>query len=294
MSIKNSKPKCIWKTKALLGEGTLWVPKLNSILFVDIKKKKIFILNIKSKNKKIIKTNKEIGFVSHVKKNTFVLGLKSEIRLVNLTNKKIIFSLEIEPNKPLNRLNDGKTDPEGRLWFGTMNDSERKPTGSLYCLDKNLKLHKVDSNYFTTNGPAFLNKNNFYHTDSGKRVIYKIRINNNFKIIKKTKFIKFNKIDGSPDGMTTDIKNNLWICHYRGARISIYNKKGNKIHNINLPAKNITNCTFGGLNNKELYISTARKGMSKKEVNKFPLSGSLFKVTTNIKGKKTKSFKALI
>ena len=112
--------------------------------------------------------------------------------------------------------------------------------------------------------------------------------------MKKTKFIKFNKIDGSPDGMTTDIKNNLWICHYRGARISIYNKKGNKIHNINLPAKNITNCTFGGLNNKELYISTARKGMSKKEVNKFPLSGSLFKVTTNIKGKKTKSFKALI
>ncbi len=51
---------------------------------------------------------------------------------------------------------------------------------------------------------------------------------------------------------------------------------------------------IGGLNNKELYISTARKGMSKKEVNKFPLSGSLFKVTTNIKGKKTKSFKALI
>ena len=294
MPIKISKPKCIWKTKSLLGEGTLWVSKLNSILFVDIKKKKIFILNIKSKNKKIIKTNKEIGFVSHIKKNIFVLGLKSEIRLVNLTSKKIIFSLKVEPNKPLNRLNDGKTDPEGRLWFGTMNDSEKKPAGSLYCLDKNLKLHKVDSNYFTSNGPAFLNKNNFYHTDSGKRVIYKIRINNNFKIIKKTKFIKFNKIDGSPDGMTTDIKNNLWICHYCGARISIYDKKGNKIHNIDLPAKNITDCTFGGLNNKELYISTATKGMNKKEVNKFPLSGSLFKVSTNVKGKKTKSFKALI
>ena len=133
MSIKISKPKCIWKTNSLLGEGTLWVPKLNSILFVDIKKKKIFILNIKSKSKKIIKINKEIGFISHIKKNTFVLGLKSEIRVVNLTNKKIILSLKIEPDKPLNRLNDGKTDPAGRLWFGTLSDTEKKPTGSLYC-----------------------------------------------------------------------------------------------------------------------------------------------------------------
>ena len=127
----------------MLGEGTLWVPKLNSILFVDIKKKKIFILNIKSKSKKIIKINKEIGFISHIKKNTFVLGLKSEIRVVNLTNKKIILSLKIEPDKPLNRLNDGKTDPAGRLWFGTLSDTEKKPTGSLYCLDKKLELHKL-------------------------------------------------------------------------------------------------------------------------------------------------------
>ena len=272
----------------------MWVSTLKSILFVDIKKNKIFILNIKSKKKKIIKTDKKIGFVSHVKKNIFVLGLKSEIRVVNLSNKKIIFSLKIEANNPLNRLNDGKTDPEGRLWFGTMNDLKRKATGSLYCLDKSLKLHKVDRKYFTPNGPAFLNKNNLYHTDSRKRLIYKIRINNSFKIIKKTKFIKFNKIDGSPDGMTTDIKNNLWVCHYRGSCISVYNKKGNKIHSINLPAKNITNCTFGGLNNRELYISTARNGMNKKEISKFPLAGSLFKLTTNIKGKKTKSFKAKI
>ena len=294
MNIKISKPKCLWKTKTLLGEGTLWIPKLNSILFVDIKKNKIFILNTRSKKKKIIKTDKKIGFVSHVKKNVFALGLKSEIRIVNLHNKKIIFSLKIEANNPSHRLNDGKTDPEGRLWFGTMNDLERKPTGSLYCLDKSLKLHKVDRNYFTPNGPAFLNKNNFYHTDSRKRVIYKIRINNKFKIIKKTNFIKFNKIDGSPDGMTTDIKNNLWVCHYRGGIISVYNKKGNRIHNINLPAKNITNCTFGGINNKELYISTARNGMNKKEISKFPLSGGLFKLTSNSKGKKTKSFKVKI
>ena len=88
MLIKNSKPICVWKNSSLLGEGTLWVPTLNSILFVDIKKKKIFILNTKTKKRKIFKVNKEIGFVSHIKENVFILGLKSELRIINLINIK--------------------------------------------------------------------------------------------------------------------------------------------------------------------------------------------------------------
>ena len=294
MLIKNSKPKCIWKSKLFLGEGTLWVPKLNSIFLVDIKKKKILTFNTKTNKKKIIKVDKEIGFISHIKRNIFILGLKSELRIVDLKNNKIFSSINIEPNRPNNRMNDGKTDSKGRLWFGTMDNLEKKQSGSLYCLDNHLKLHKVDEKYFITNGPAFLDKNNFYHTDSRKRIIYKIKINDKLKILKKTIFLKFNEIDGSPDGMTTDIRNNLWVCHYRGASISVYDLRGNKIHQINLPAKNITNCTFGGSSNDELFISTARKDMKAKEIKKYPLSGSLFKVKTNLKGKKTISFKSAI
>ena len=77
MLIKTSKPECIWKTKSSLGEGTLWVPKLNSLFFVDIKKKEILILNFKTNKRKILKVNKEIGFISQIKKNIFILGLKS-------------------------------------------------------------------------------------------------------------------------------------------------------------------------------------------------------------------------
>ena len=294
LQIRTSYPKVIWKVKTVLGEGTLWVPGQNSIFFLDIKKKKIFILNTKSKRKKVLKVNKEIGFVSHIKRNIFALGLRSELRIVNFLSKKILYSIKIESKKQDNRLNDGKTDLLGRLWFGTMDNLERKKnSGSLYCLDNNLKLHKIDRKYFITNGPAFLDKNNFYHTDSRKREIYKIKINNKLKILKKTVFLKFNAIDGSPDGMTTDIKNNLWVCHYRGACISVYDLKGNKIHKISIPAKNITNCVFGGSNNNELFISTACKGMKAKEIKQYPLSGSLFKVKTNLKGKKNISFKTL-
>ena len=268
------------------------MPSHNSIYFVDIKKKKIFTLNVKTNKRRIIKINKEIGFLANIKKDIFILGLQSELRIVNLKNKETIRSIPIEEDKPLNRINDGKIDPEGRLWFGTMDNLERNiKNGSLYCLDKKLNIHKVDTKYYITNGPAFINSENFLHTDSRSKTIYKIRINKKHKIIKKTKFLKFSKIDGSPDGMTIDSKKNVWICHYGGACISVYNSRGKKIHKIELPAKNITNCTFGGLSNNEIYISTALKGMTKNEIKKYKLSGSFFKIKTNVKGIKSKSFK---
>ena len=294
MKIKTSEPKVIWKAKTVLGEGTLWVPSHNSIYFVDIKKKSILILNIKSNEKKIIKIDKEIGFLTHIKNNIFLLGLKSELRIINIKSKKILKSIKIEDNKSLNRINDGKTDPLGRLWFGTMDSSERKiKNGSLYCLDKKLILHKVDTKYYITNGPAFFDANTFLHTDSVKKIIYQIKINKDYKIIKKFKFIKFYKNDGAPDGMTIDSKNHVWICHFGTACISVYNSRGKKIHKINFAAKNITNCVFGGYNNNELFVSTALKDMKKNEIKKYPLSGSLFKINTNLKGKKMLSFKPL-
>ena len=294
MKIKTSKPECIWQTKTLLGEGTLWVKSLNSIYFTDIKRKKIFTFNTKTKRKKIIKINKEIGFLSHIKKNIFILGLKGELRIVNLKNNKKIKSIFIEIDKPLNRLNDGKTDPSGRLWFGSMDNLERNiQNGSLYCLNKNLKLKMVDNKYMITNGPAFINEKNFYHTDTKKRIIYKIKIDKNLNILEKKIFKKFVGLEGFPDGMTTDRFKNLWVCHFGGSSISVFNQKGKKIYKIKLPAKNVTNCAFGGANNNDLYITTALKGLKEIDKKKYNLSGSLFKVRTNSKGMTSKSFNVI-
>ena len=289
--IKTTEPKPIWKLRCTLGEGTLWVKEHNSIYFVDIKKKKICSLNIKSKKKNIFKVNKEIGFIAHIKDHIFILGLQGELRIQNLKSKKVLKSIPVESKIKLNTINDGKTDPAGNLWFGTMDNLERKiEKGSLYKLDKNLKLTRVDKNYRITNGPAFIDKYNFYHTDSPKKIIYKIKINKNNKIIKKKIFKKLSPEEGVPDGMTVDKNKNLWVAHFHGACISVFNKKAKLIHRIQFPAKNITNCAFGGKNNQELYISTATKGMNKADLRKFRYSGFFFSVKTNSKGVLQKKF----
>ena len=289
--IKTLNPKVLWKLRCTLGEGTLWVKEHNSIYFVDIKKKKICSLNIKNKKKKIFKVNKEVGFIAHIKDYIFILGLQGELRIQNLKSKKVLKSIPIEPKIKLNRINDGKTDPAGNLWFGTMDNLERKiEKGSLYKLNKDLKLTRVDKNYRITNGPAFIDQYNFYHTDSPKKTIYKIKINKNNKIVSKNIFKKFSLDEGVPDGMTLDKNKNLWVAHFHGACVSVFNQKAKLIHRIQFPAKNITNCAFGGKNTKELYVSTATKGMNKADLRKFRYSGFFFSVKTNVRGVLQKKF----
>ena len=172
-----------------------------------------------------------------------------------------------------------------------MDNLERKiEKGSLYKLDKNLSLTKIDKNYRITNGPAFIDRLNFYHTDSSKRKIYKIKINKNNKILDKKIFKKFSNKVGVPDGMTLDNNKNLWVAHYHGACISVFNNKGKLIHRIQFQAKNITNCTFGGTNNNQLFVTSATKGMNSTDLRKFRYSGSLFSVKTNCKGFLQKKF----
>ena len=92
------------------------------------------------------------------------------------------------------------------------------------------------------------------------------------------------------DGMTLDKNKNLWVAHFRGACVSVFNSKAKLIHRIHFPAKNITNCAFGGKNNQELYVSTATKGMNKADLRKFRYSGFFFSVKTNSKGILQKKF----
>ena len=291
LKIKTLNPNVLWKLRCTLGEGTLWVKEHNSIYFTDIKKRKIYSFNILTKKKNVYNVNKEIGFLAHIKGYFFILGLQGELRIQNLKSKKISKSINIEPNIKLNRINDGKTDPAGNLWFGTMDNLERNiEKGSLYKLDKNLKLTKVDKNYRITNGPAFIDQYNFYHTDSPKKTIYKIKINKNNKIVNKRIFKKLSPEEGSPDGMTLDKNKNLWVAHFHGACVSVFNQKAKLIHRIQFPAKNITNCAFGGKNTKELYVSTATKGMNKADLQKFRYSGFFFSVKTNARGVLQKKF----
>lgn len=99
------------------------------------------------------------------------------------------------------------------------------------------------------------------------------------------KLVEIDKEEGSPDGMTIDAEDNLWIALYGGAAVVCHNSEdGRRLAKLELPAPNITSCAFGGEKLNELYVTSARQGMQPADLEKFPRSGSVFKVNVPVKG----------
>ncbi len=89
--------------------------------------------------------------------------------------------------------------------------------------------------------------------------------------------IKIPNEDDFPDGMTIDNDGMLWIGHWDGWQVSRWDpEKGEKLHYIPLPVANVSSCTFGGDDLEDLYITTAKKGLTEDQLQKQPLAGSLF------------------
>ncbi|MBC8080577.1 MAG: SMP-30/gluconolactonase/LRE family protein, partial [Gorillibacterium sp.] len=91
--------------------------------------------------------------------------------------------------------------------------------------------------------------------------------------------------EGYPDGMCIDEEGMLWVAHWGGWKVSRFNPvTGERIAEISVPAAQVTSCAFGGENLDELYITTARTGLSQEELDKQPAAGGLFRVKPGVRG----------
>ena len=179
--------------------------------------------------------------------------------------------------------------PAGRLVVGTMAIQATPGAGALYSIDKNLQVKKLLDNLCISNGMGWsLDYSIFYFIDSPTRKVMAFDYNlETGDIRNKRVIITVPKVMGVPDGMTVDEKGMLWIALWGGSCVSRWNPLTGKLLQIfPIPALNASSCTFGGLEMDELYITTARQGMNKAQLNKFPLSGSIFRFKTDIKGMK--------
>jgi sugar lactone lactonase YvrE len=112
-----------------------------------------------------------------------------------------------------------------------------------------------------------------YHTDSGRRTVYRFEMSAIGELGARTPFLTFPLGWGAPDGMTVDREGHLWIAHWDGGRISRFSPSGDQIFECMLPASQITNCAFAGDKLDRLFVTSAAIGKPDE-----PLAGALFEV----------------
>ncbi len=283
---------CVWEEPAILGEGPLWVARENAVYWVDIVSRKVHRYGPADESRRTWRFEEQVTSLAARRQGGFVGSVRDGFASIDLETDTVEPIVMPESDMPNNRFNDGKVDDNGRYWAGSMDDSEKLATGSLYRLDGDLTLHKMSENYTITNGPTFSKDGRtLYHTDTAIRTIFAFDFAEDGAISNKRVFVKLEtEEEGYPDGMTVDSESCIWLCHFAGSRITRYSPEGQVLQVISMPVPNITSCTFAGPELDTMYITTARHLLSEADVTKYPLSGSLFSCKPGVRGLPTPLF----
>jgi sugar lactone lactonase YvrE len=277
----------LFDAKAALGEGPIWDSHTETLYWIDILNKRIY-----SGLEILTELDDLIGCIVPRKSGGLMLTQRSSFASLELDPVKLtpLFTLKDEPSN--NRFNDGKCDPCGRFFAGTMDMGEKDPNGSLYSFDGK-SVTKLLSNVTISNGLTWSpDYKTFYYIDTPTREVKAFDYDLETGGIANPRVpIQVPKALGWPDGMTSDMQGNLWIAMWGGAQVTKWNPStGQLLEQIPVPAKNVSSCIFGGKNLNELYITSARKGLDEATLRQYPLTGGLFRIQTNAEGMPTFEF----
>jgi sugar lactone lactonase YvrE len=288
--------ECVWRAEAVLGEGPVWLPAKQQLLWVDVKSQLVHLYSPDENLHCSYLLPEPIGACLPAVDGRFLCALKSGLMLLDLPDhagsevcriKPAALTPFADPEPKLagNRFNDAKIDGQGRLWVGSMDDREQDPTGALYRVNWDGNWQLMDQGYIVTNGPAFSpDGRTLYHTDTFAGEIHAFDLDTAGELSGKRLHIKIPPVDGFPDGMTVDNEGYIWLAHFAGGRLTRFDPSGRAVSILRLPVSNVTSCAFGGPNLDRLYITTARWTLDDDAIAAEPLAGGLFMAEVDCRG----------
>ncbi|WP_372932719.1 SMP-30/gluconolactonase/LRE family protein [Mariniphaga sediminis] len=284
---KKDKTELVLNTQSDLGEGAIWNHKTGELMWVNITGKILNFYNPKLKYNKEMFTGQMIGTVVPSESGKAMIALENGFYQFDPETGSKHFIIDPEKEISGNRFNDGKCDPAGRFWAGTMSLEGKKKAGALYRLDPKRTVHKMIEGVTTSNGIVWSrDQTKMYYIDTPTRKVMAWNYNNETgEISNPQTAIEVPEDMGFPDGMTIDSEGNVWIALWGGAAVGCWNPEtGKLLRTIDVPAKNVTSCAFGDDDLGTLYITTARQNTNEKELEKFPHAGGVFKIRPGVKG----------
>ena len=258
---------------SLWGEGPLW--HRDRLLYVDIEGQLVLAYDPATNAEKKWPVGQRVGTVVAVEQGGLAwAGDHGFYQLDEATGHCTALG-DPEADLPCNRFNDGKCDPAGRFWAGSMHlGPVREPTGALWRMDPDLSFHKMVAPTTVSNGIVWTrDAATMYFIDSPRRSVLAFDYDNATGNITNERIIwDTQKFTGVPDGMTIDSEDRLWVAFCHGGKVICYDPAKRIVcEHIDVPVAATTACAFGGPELRDLYITTGpTKGKEE------PLAGRLF------------------
>lgn len=293
------KAECILDSGAVLAEGPVWHD--GRLWWVDIERREIHALDVATGRDRRWVLPSRVGFVVPRVRGGFLVGTEQGLaawrphgddKLRDDPGDEGQGLLEPfahpERDRPGNRFNDAKCDPQGRLWAGTMAIDETPGRGALYRVDGS-GITRMLEGISISNGLAWSPDGaTLYYIDSPTRRVDAFDFHGG-EISRRRTVVTLE--DGFPDGMCSDADGNLWIALWGGRCVACHDPRtGRRVDQVEVPAEAVTSCCFG--EGGTLFITTASRDLDSAGLLRQPLAGGIFRVQTQTTGVPIASYAA--
>ena len=269
-----------------LGEGVLWDAERAIIWFVDIKRHRLWHYDPATGSNAFTEAPDQIGWAIPADGGLLLCGLKDGIYTFDPETQRFD-KLGAVPGEPAtNRLNDACTDPWGRVWFGSMDDSEGAASGRFYVFDGGDIRPAGPKGIAITNGPAVnAQGDRIYFTNTTAQKIMVADLSP-AGVGEARPFADTGALfpDAYPDGPVVDAEDHVWTGLYLGGRVARFSPDGTLVATIAIPARDITKMAFGGAGLSTGYVTSAIKNMNEDDMRLYPQAGSLFAFVSPVAG----------
>jgi sugar lactone lactonase YvrE len=268
--------------RAVLGESPLWHRSGAIFYWVDIATELVFSYDPQTGRTGVEHRGLEVTALSEAEGGGLVMVTSRG--LFSLRDGQVDRLVPLELSDEV-RTNDGKADPRGRVWFGTMDLEASRPVGELFAFDSG-KLRRVQDQVILSNGLGWSpNADTLYHIDTTRRLIYRHGYDiDTGGVSDREVFVDLTGSSEVPDGLAVDTDGNLWVAMWDGWRIDVFNNKGKNVHRESLPVQRPTSVAFGGSGLSELYVTTATEGLEPAEIEDHPHAGKLLRLDPGVSG----------
>ncbi len=256
--------------KTTLGEGPLWDVDHQRLYFIDSFDGRVFRCTAEGAEVRAWDVPGKIGSIAIRRDGSgAICSLENGFHALDFATGECTPIFDPEPDKPLNRLNDGKVDRRGRFLAGSMDTAEAGPNGTLYRLDPDFSVHPLETGIIVSNGPCWSpDDRTFYFADSwsGEIWAYDYDLETGSLANRRTFATIDTSCGGAADGSTVDAEGCLWNAQVYDAKLVRYTPDGAVDRVIDMPVKKVTSAAFGGPDLDILFVTS----MARPPLPRFP------------------------
>lgn len=278
--------------RAELGEGPVWDPGRRGFWMVDIMRHRLFLIDPMTGRETRYEIDQPVGAVALTTDDDLVLAVRDGFGRMDPRSGKFRMWIDIEKDKPNNRMNDGYVDARGRFWAGTMSMVKERNQGALYCLAPDGSVTRHLTGVTTSNGIDWSTDNKrMYYIDSGEGRIDVFDYNLDRGVLSNRRVLAtVDPAAGKPDGLVVDSDDHIWVALWRGGQVRRYTPDGQLVHSLMVPTPLTTKPAFVGMDMDELVITTAFIDLSEEERQASPDAGAVFAVRPGSRGRLPRRF----